>query len=131
MPSGVKPRTMSAAGCQVRRRGGPPADRNQIHVGVSLVLGAEGDEAPVRREDRIGDGVQVAGQPADVPAVQVGNPEIVGVDEGDVPGAHGGLAQQPRVLDVRLGQHRLRRQAKRSRRKQGQQAKRRMSNLLA
>src|SRR6516162_4586139 len=54
LPSGVKPSTRSAPGCQVSRKGGP-----HFHT-------------------------DAAGQPANVAAIQVGHPEIVGINESDV-----------------------------------------------
>ena len=103
LPSGVKPRTMSGPGCQVSRVGVPPVDGDGVDVGVAVVLGAEGDGLAVGREDGLRLDADVAGQPADVLAVEVGDPEIVGVDEGDVLGADGRLGQKPRVVDVGLG----------------------------
>jgi hypothetical protein len=75
-------------------------DGDGVDVGVALVLGAEGDGLVVRGENGVRLLADVAGQPADVTAVQVGDPEVVGVDEGDVAGAEGRLGQELGVVDV-------------------------------
>ena len=54
----------------------------------------------VRREDRIRLRPDVRGQAADVPAVEVGDPEIVGVDEGDALGRDGRPGQHLRVVGI-------------------------------
>ena len=80
----------------------PARGRNQIDVGVSFIKGAESDHASIWREDGVGDGVQAACQTTHILAVQIGYPEIIGVDEGDVLGADRRLTQQSRILEIRL-----------------------------
>ena len=59
-------------------------DRHDVDVRVAVVLGAEGDQLPVRREGGIGFDALVGGQAPHSGAVEVGHPEIIGVNEGDV-----------------------------------------------
>ena len=101
-PSGVKPRTMSAPGCQVSRVGLPPVGGDGVDVDVAVVLGAEGDGLAVGREDGVRLDADVGGEPAGVLAVEVGDPEVVGVDEGDSLGRDRRHGQEPGVGDVRL-----------------------------
>ncbi len=80
-----------------------PGQWDRVDVGVAVVLGAEGDGLAVRRKDGVRFDADVASEPADVGAVEVGDPQVVGVDEGDVLGADGRLGEQAGVVDVRFG----------------------------
>ena len=79
---------------------GAAGDRDRVDVRVPIVLGAERDQVPVRGKDRVGLDADVAGQPAGVLAVSAGDPQVVGVDERDVPGGHRRHGQQAGVVGV-------------------------------
>ena len=73
--------------------------RDHEDVGVAVVSAAERDEAPVREKaGRIPP--RVRGQPPDVLPVEVGRPEVVGIDESQALGRDGRLRQELRVRGV-------------------------------
>ena len=80
--------------------GDAPAGRDDENVRVPVVLAAEGDEGAVRREGRIGFDADVRRQAPDVLSAEVRGPEVIGIDEGHLTGAHGRLGQELRVLRV-------------------------------
>ena len=83
-----EPRRLSALG------------RHEIDVRVAPVLAGKRDPAPVRAEGGVGLGAVGAGEPCRVAPVAPDQPEVVGVGEDDVGGAHVGLAQEARALGV-------------------------------
>ncbi|OQB53033.1 MAG: hypothetical protein BWX98_02444 [Candidatus Aminicenantes bacterium ADurb.Bin147] len=74
--------------------------RDDVDIGVAVILGAEGDQPAVGRERRIEFDAQVGRQPPDVFPVEVGRPEVIGVMEGDAAFPDGRLGHHPRVADV-------------------------------
>src|SRR4051812_5888102 len=74
--------------------------RDDVDVGVAVVVGAEGDATSVRGEDGTLLVAIRGGEPFDVAAVDARGPEIARVDEGDVRRAHSGLGQETRVGDA-------------------------------
>ena len=74
--------------------------RHEVDVGVAVVLAGEGDPAPVGAEGGVGFGAFGAGQADRVAAVPRDFPEVVGVREDDVRGAHVGLTQEARALGL-------------------------------
>jgi hypothetical protein len=74
--------------------------RNREDVGVPVILGAESDEGPVRRERRIGLETHIRRQPADVFSVEVGRPKIAGILEGDLGFSDRGLRQHAGIADI-------------------------------
>ncbi|OQB54797.1 MAG: hypothetical protein BWX98_02219 [Candidatus Aminicenantes bacterium ADurb.Bin147] len=89
---------------RARVPGQPPGHaaggRDDVDVGVAVVLGAEGDQSAVGRERRIGFDAQVGRQPPDVFSVEIGRPEVIGVMEGEAAFPDGRLSHHPRVADV-------------------------------
>src|SRR4029079_9969369 len=79
---------------------------NDVDVGVPLVAPGEGDELPVRRELRRRLYAGMRGEPPHAAAVEVRDPEVVGVREGDAVGAARGRGEEPRVVNVDGGKRR-------------------------
>ena len=79
------------------------SDGDRVGIDVAVVLGAEGDGLAIGRKARQGLDAQIAGQAADVFAVEVADPEIFGIDKGHVILADGRLHEQPGVVAVGLG----------------------------
>ena len=71
---------------------------HHVDVGVAVVLARERHQAAVGREMGIGLGAGEGGQAPGVAAVAVDDPDVVGVHEGDLRGAHVGHAQQQGFL---------------------------------
>ena len=80
--------------------GNASSGRDDIDVRVAVVLAAEGDERPVGGKGRQHFDADVGGQPPDVPALEVGRPEVIGIDEGDAVGRDGRLGQKLRVCRI-------------------------------
>ena len=74
--------------------------RHEVDVGVAVVLTGKGDPAPVGAEGGVGLRALGAGQADRVAAVPRDLPEVVGVREDDVRGAHVGLTQEARALGL-------------------------------
>ncbi len=77
--------------------------RHHVDVRIALVLGAECEQASIRGEGGMRFQADVAGQTSDAGAVQVGNPEISGIDKGDVSLADRRVVEEPGVADVDPG----------------------------
>ena len=93
------------AGMPRQARGRTAGERHRVDVGVAVVLRAERNRLPVRRERRIRLDPVVGRQPADVADVgsEVGHVEIAAVDEREMRRADGGLRQQLGVGRVDAG----------------------------
>jgi photosystem II stability/assembly factor-like uncharacterized protein len=78
-------------------------DGDEVDVEVAVVLAGEGDPLPVGREARPDLRAGVRGQAAHAGAVEVRDPQVARVREGDVLGADGRLLEQARVARVELG----------------------------
>ncbi len=84
--------------------GQPPrlatGDRHGVDVDVAVVLTREGHRHAVGREVGLGLGALKRRQPPRHAAVTPGDPDIVGVDEGDTFSADRGAAEQPGLFVV-------------------------------
>ena len=74
--------------------------RHDVNVRVAFVAAGEGDPLPVRREARPRLDAGMRRQPPHAAAVEVRDPEIVRVSEGDPVAADGGIGEKPRVVNV-------------------------------
>ena len=93
---------------------------DDVDVGIAFVLSGEGDPVAVGREGGARFDADVGGQALHVAAVRVAGPQIVGVDEGDLPGADGGFSQEPGVVNVESGRCGQRRRGTGDEKKEGQ-----------
>src|SRR5262249_3311385 len=71
-------------------------------IGVAVILGAERNRLTVRRKNRIRLDADVARQTTDIPAIEITNPQIIRVNERYMFLTDSGLAQEPRVIAIRL-----------------------------
>ena len=96
LPSGDQPTTRLPAGCQVMRRGTPPADGIDVDVVVAVEVGRVGDLGAVGRVERAGVHIAVGGEALGFAALAADGPDVVGVAEGDFVLREGRIAQQER-----------------------------------
>mmetsp|Transcript_65226 Transcript_65226/g.154019 ORF Transcript_65226/g.154019 Transcript_65226/m.154019 type:complete len:570 (+) Transcript_65226:1680-3389(+) len=75
---------------------------DDVDVGVAVVAGRKRDAAAIRRKTRRELGCRVAGQAARMAAVAVRQPEVTGIDKGQVVVGQRGLAQHVGGLGHRL-----------------------------
>ena len=73
---------------------------DDVDVRVAFVAPGEGDELPVGRELRPRFDAGMRREPPHAAAVEVRDPEVVRVREGDAVGADRGLGEEPRVVNV-------------------------------
>ena len=78
--------------------------RDHVHVDIAIDIRAIRDQAAIGRKHGIGLLAQVRRQAPRAAAVQVRQPQIARIDEGDVPAGDGRFAQHAGVLGIGQGQ---------------------------
>ena len=76
---------------------------DDVHVNVAVVLARESDLRAVGREVRACLDAYARGQAARLAALARDDPEVAGVDEGDLRAAQSGAAQQQRLRALSVG----------------------------
>jgi hypothetical protein len=77
--------------------------RDDVGVGVAVQVGRVGDPIAVGRVERTGATLAVGGEPLGLAALAANRPDVVGIAEGDLILAEGGVAKQGGAARSSLG----------------------------